>query len=91
MAVNKNLNFKWKKKTGIYQNGKSLYLNKLCVGSCDWNDMRSRGDTELNHYVGRLLLPSLKFDHLLGDDENEVKAKVEKVVNAWFNEALRSN
>ena len=90
MTVNKELNFKWKEKTGRYQNGKSLYLNKICVGSCDWNDMRSRGSTELNRYVGNILLPSLKFDSLFGDDENEVKAKVEKGVNAWFNEALRS-
>ena len=89
MAVNKNLKFLWKDKTGMYQNGKGLYLNKIHAGGCGWDDMRSKGDTEPNHYVGYLLLPSLKFRKIFGDSEDEVKAKVEKVVNAWFNEALR--
>ena len=89
MGVNKDLNFKWKVKTGQYQNGKGLYLNKICVGGCDWNSSRSKGDTEPNRYVGYLSLPSLKFDRTFGDSEDEVKAKVERVVSAWFNEALR--
>ena len=89
MVVNKKLNFKWKVKTGQYQNGSSLYLNRILVGYCDWNAGRSRNSKELNHYVGVVILPSLKNDRIYGDEQEEVKAKVEKIVGNWFNEALK--
>ena len=89
MVVNKKLNFKWKTKAGQYQSGESLYLNKILVGSYSWNISRSRGSTESNHYAGSIFLPSLHFKNVYGEKSEEVKAKVEKVINAWFNEALR--
>ena len=89
MVVNKKLNLQWKTKTGTYQNGSNLYLNRILVGYCDWNAGRSRDSKELNRYVGVVILPSLKNDRFYGDEQEEVKAKIERIVGNWFNEALK--
>ena len=78
----------WKAKTGRFQDGVCLYLNMICVGSCDYNSCRSRDSTDADHYVGSVFLPSLKNKRVFGDNMDEVKAKVERIVNGWFKEAL---
>ena len=83
------LNLKWKTNTGQYQTGESLYLNKILIGSYGWNSGRSRGSTNLDHYVGDVLLPSLKNKRVIADEVEDIKIKVEGIVDSWFNEALR--
>lgn len=78
----------WRTKTGRFQSGESLYLNRVCVGGYEWNSCRPRGSAETDRYVGNISLPSTKSTHVFGDSEEEVKLKVERVVNNWFKEAL---
>jgi len=79
---------KWITKTGQYQSGEYLYINRICVGDYDWNSCRSRDSTETDRYVGNIVLPSIKNKRVFGDSPEEVKLKVERIVNAWFKEAL---
>jgi hypothetical protein len=85
------LNFTWKVKTGQYQNGEYLYLNKINIGSCDWNTGQSKGDTN-NNYVGSLYLPSLidKNKRIYSNDQKLIKDKMEVITTNWFNEALKN-
>lgn len=36
------MNFQWKAKTGQYQNGEVLYLNKILIAHINWNSSRAR-------------------------------------------------
>lgn len=80
--------WEWKVKTGRFQNGHNLYLNGILIGSCDWNVGRARGSSEADTYVGNVFLPSIVKNCVYGNNQEEVKAKVERVVNAWFDKAL---
>ncbi len=88
------LKFKWRKQTGQYQNGENLYLNRIHIGSCSWNSCRTQTDA-LNHiqntYVSNINLPSLsdKVKSLYASNLEELKPRVEQVVEGWFKEALR--
>ncbi len=86
------LNFIWKKKMGLYQQGDALYVNKIRLASSEWNSGRSQGDTdETTRWVGFVELPSLsdKSQRVYGSTPEEIKSKIEQVVTAWFNEALK--
>ena len=86
------LNFTWKKKTGQYQQGDALYVNKIRLASFDWNSGRSQGDTDQStRYVGYIELPSLSdtSKKVYGGTPEEIKPKIEQVITNWFNEALR--
>jgi len=82
------LTFKWKEDTAQYQTGESLYLNKIKVGSYGWNSTRSKSDLrEELDWVGQTLLPQAG-QRLYGQNQDEVKVKIERLVTSWFNETL---
>ncbi len=88
------LNFTWKEKTGKYQTGMYLYLNKICVADYGWNSVRSKSEADASNsqdYIGRIYLPSLKdtAETVYGSSPEEVKPKIEEGVLNWFNEALK--
>lgn len=81
--------FRWKKKTGQYQQGESLYINKIRVGGWGWNSARSRLEADdSTRWIGYVDLPSSKEQRVYGANTDEVKAKIEQTVIAWFIEAL---
>lgn len=83
------LQFKWKKKQGRFQIGGSLYLNRVCVGSYEWNSTRTQGTVNSEpDWIGTSLLPQLT--KLYSDnDQQKLKLQIEKAVIAWFNEVLK--
>ncbi len=85
------MNFKWVKNKAQYQTGESLYLNRIRVGGYGWNSARSKSDEfgDSINWVGDLDLPSLtdKGKRVYGSNQEEVKAKLERVVTQWFKEA----
>ncbi len=88
----KELDFRWVEQKGQYQIGQNVYLNKICVGSCRWNDRRSKDNKDTStDWVGNIVLPSLKetSSRVYGSTQDEVKAKVERIVTSWFKVALR--
>ena len=84
----KALQFKWKVKTGQFQSGESLYLNRIRLGGYEWNSLRSRDDPDAPNYTGSLTLPSLKDNTVFGNTTDEIKFKLENKTNDWFQEAL---
>ncbi len=88
----KELNFRWVEQRAQYQIGQNVYLNKICVGSCHWNGERSQSikDTSTD-WIGNIVLPSLKetSSRVYGSTQDEVKAKVERIITSWFKVALR--
>jgi hypothetical protein len=87
------LKFIWKVKTGEYQNGESLYINKICVGGYSWNGAMSRDEPQeykLAHsYIASCYLPGFIDRRVYAPTTEEIKAHIEKMVTNWFNEALR--
>ncbi len=85
------MNFLWKQKTGAYQTGESLYLNRIHLGGYYWNTLRASTDKDKStDWVGQISLPSLKSNTVYGGTDEEVKTKMEKLVIQWFNEASHS-
>ncbi len=82
------LHFQWKAKTGQYQSGETLYLNRIRIGGYEWNSTRGKGDTESGDYSGALYLPSLKNAGVTGSLE-DIKPKLERIACGWFREALK--
>ncbi len=88
------LNFTWRKQTGHYQIGENLFLNRIYIASCSWNGARTQTDAlgnTPNSYVGDINLPSLsdKVKRLYANNLEELKPKIERIVENWFNEALK--
>lgn len=86
----KKLNFQWKETRLLYQSGESLYLGRILLASYSWNSNRSKEDkTNDNDWVGEVNLPSLTFEakRQYGTTPEEIKARIEKTVTDWFNEA----
>ena len=83
------LNFQWKKKTGMYQNGESLYLNTIKIGGYDWNVSRTKDDHSVD-YEGGLLLPSLanRYKRIYGNEPEDIKAELERIATSWFKQIL---
>lgn len=79
-----NLNFTWKKKTGQYQSGESLYLNKIQIAVYSWSMKMKQGIS----WEGILLLPGLKNEYLYAATEEEIKQELELACTNWFKEAL---
>ena len=85
------LNFTWKRKTGQYQNGDDLYLNRIYLGEVSWNDSLSKNmpedDKIKKQYSGSTHLYSNKTYY--GSTAEDVKTQIEKAILVWFNEALK--
>lgn len=88
----KKLNFNWKRKTGMYQNGESLYLGRIIVGTYDWNSLRPKTEPKdkTKDYQGHSILPQ-RDKRVYGSTIEEVRKNVEYQVTIWFNEALGEN
>jgi len=77
--------FHWRTQKRTYQNGEDLYLNRIRVGDGCWNMGRSKGDKDdSTKWVGHAFLPSLKdlSKRVYGSTLDEVKSKVERIVNS---------
>lgn len=84
------MKFIWARKTGTYQTGCNLYLNKIRVAGYTWNSSRSQGNPKNEpDWAGYIDLPSLKNASVSGDTEGEIKTKIERVVTDWFNRASK--
>ncbi|KKL76918.1 hypothetical protein LCGC14_2040070 [marine sediment metagenome] len=83
------MNYIWRAKRFQYQSGEYLYLNRIYVGEYSWNSYRPQGSEEANHYEGNIFLPSIKNKRVFADTAEEVKVKVEKIVNSWLIEATK--
>ena len=86
------LNFIWKGKTGLYQWGEVLFVNKIRLASCDWNSARSQSDTNQDtKWVGYIRLPLLpdKSQRMYGSTPEEIKGRIEQVVTNWVNELIK--
>ena len=84
------LNFEWRENKMQYQSGESLCLNKIKVGGYVWNSTRSRDEPrdDTKNYVGQALLPQAT-KHAYGESPDKVRTGVERIVTAWFKEALK--
>lgn len=84
------MKFIWVRKTGTYQTGCNLYLNKIRVGGYHWNSSRPQSKTDREpDWIGYIDLPTLKNAKVSGNIEDEIKTGIEKVVTDWFNEAIK--
>ncbi len=85
------VNKQWKGKTDKYQNGEYLYVNRILIGGFDWSPscVKSEDGKELP-YEARIYLPSLKANKFYGATVEEVKRRMEKIIDNWFTEALRN-
>lgn len=84
------MNFIWKVKTGRFQSGSSIYLNRIRLGGFEWNGTRSKtGSHEDNDWTGKMILPSLVNATVYSGNEHDIKNKMEKIAQDWFNEALK--
>lgn len=85
-----HVKIKWVEKTGQYQNGKYAMVNRICVGSVDWNGGISRTAPEeqrlAHQYIGTIRLPSIKNKVVYGDTEVACQDAVQKVVDDWTTE-----
>ncbi len=87
------LSFKWVENKAQYQTGESLYLNRIRMGSYNWNGSRSKSD-ELGdsiNWEGYVTLPSLAdtSKKVYSDNADDIKTKVEQIITNWFKEALK--
>ncbi len=66
-------------------------MNKIRLASYDWNIARSRDASDDTRYSGYVELPSLSdtSKRVYGSTPEEIKAKIERAVNVWFDEALK--
>ena len=81
------MKFIWMGKTGASQSGCTLYLNRIRVAGYSWNSSRPQSKIrEEPDWTGYIDLPSLKNKGASGNTEDEIKARIEKVVTDWFKE-----
>ena len=85
-----NLLFCWKAKTAQYENGESLYLNRICVASYNWDGITpSKEREQRGDWIGHINLPSIRLAKgLYEHDTSQLKSKIEQIVTQWFNEAV---
>jgi len=82
------LNFRWVENKAQFGTGEFLYHNRIRLAVYYWNSSRSRED-ETNIWVGHVDLPSVNPGIVYSESQDEIKAKIEKVVTDWFTEALK--
>jgi hypothetical protein len=83
------LNFVWKDKTGDYQTGEELKLNRISVAGYSWNGSRSQGHTDHDDWIGNVYLPGVNTKRYVATTESLMKMKLQDVVTKWFTEALQ--
>jgi len=79
------LTIAWKRKTGHYTNGTTAYLNKIAVGSVNWDTVSS--NRELRYKV-TCTLPQANRADTNFETQEQGKAKLQSIIESWFNEAL---
>ena len=88
--VMEKLSFYWKGKTATFETGERLYVNRICVASYNWDGVTPIEERkERGNWAGHIDLPSLKNrEGLYANDTIQLKARIEKIITQWFNEAL---
>ena len=76
------MHMKWEPQTGRHQMGEWLRVGKVIVGSAEYNGTGSRDDP--NKYTCHCLLPGIKQATDKYATLDEAKARLERMVNAWF-------
>lgn len=73
----------WKPARGKYTCGEELWIGKIPVASW-FNPVRSKGDPTA--YRAQIDLPgiAMKKDRIEADSADEIKARIERVVDTWF-------
>jgi len=85
------LKLTWKKKTGQYASGQSLWIGEIRVAEFFWNMSVSRNDPDAANkkWRGSVWLPMFRGnDTLMAGEEADVKIKIETIVKEWFSKAL---
>jgi hypothetical protein len=80
---------KWVIDDAVYSNGKKLFLGKWHVGGVHWNSCRSKDDPK--KYVASCSLPGIKTTLDYYENEEEAKARVEKVVHYWVEKSRETD
>lgn len=73
---------KWERRTGKYQTGENYRVGKIIVGYAAYYDFRSKGDPIT--YVCHCDLPGIKQAETKYATIEEAKARLERMVRAWF-------
>lgn len=85
------LKMEWVKSIEQYQSGEVLLVNtKYPVAWYEWNAGRSKEEKDKD-WRGHISLPArqgMVYKDIFSSDADEVKAKLEEMVLAWFSQAL---
>ncbi|MFU0504164.1 hypothetical protein [Pseudaminobacter sp. NGMCC 1.201702] len=76
------MNAKWEKQTGQYQNGENYRVGRVIVGAAFYSGLVPRGDPK--KYGCTCLLPGIKQAPEHYETIDEAKARLERLVSAWF-------
>lgn len=83
------MEYTWRVKTGQFQSGQSMYLNRILLGGYYWNGTQPQSaHDDSKNWVGELALPSLVKGMIYGHSEENIRAEMERAANSWFKEAL---
>jgi len=83
------LNFVWKAKTGEWQTGDELKLNRIAVAGYSWNGSRTQGHKDNDDWIGNIYLPGITTKRFVAPTQEEMKTKLQDIVIKWFIEALK--
>ena len=87
------MKFIWLKQKGRYQSGEDLFINKIHVGSYNWNSMMSRNEPDdykkAHQYVGHCNLPGLSGKRVYEATPEVIKPFIERMATNWFAEINR--
>ena len=76
------MNGTWEKQTGRYASGENYRCGKIVVGSAVYSVACSKNDA--NKYDCHCLLPGIKQSGERYATLDEAKARLERMVTAWF-------
>lgn len=82
--------FEWVIRRGAFASGERLLLNGVCLAVVSYNACRSAGETKKT-YMAQIFLPSLEegVKSMYGENEEELKNRVEGVVTRWLQTVLQ--
>jgi len=81
-----DLSIEWQPQTGQYSSGEDCRVGKVIVGHAGYSAMGSKTDPNKNTCT--ILLPGIKQAKERFATQDEAKARLERMVRAWFNWAM---
>jgi hypothetical protein len=73
----------WKHTRAKYGSGEELWVGKVCVAAC-FNPVGSKGSPTKYRAEIRLPTIAMKQDRQEADTAEEIKRRIENVVDVWF-------